>query len=247
MKSKLLSIILILVTTFSQAQTVDEIVDSYLQTVGGKSFLRNLEGIKMIGTMKQSGLEVPFEQVILKDGRQYTTMKIMGTDFKQNVYDGRELWTYDFATSGLKKLSGEAVSNFKLGLNDFPDALLDYKSKSYVVDLMGKVEKEGRETYKIRVKKEDKLINGIKWNDISYYYFDVTNKLSICEQTPIQGGIQSGELNTLVFSEYERIENIYLVPMNIKQIKDGKTLFEFIITKIELNPVVSPSDFNFPE
>ncbi|MCR9253489.1 MAG: outer membrane lipoprotein-sorting protein [bacterium] len=247
MKSKLLSLILILVTTFSQAQTVDEIVDSYIETIGGKSFLRNLEGIRLIGTFKQSGLEIPIEQVLMKDGRQYSIIKFNGMEFKQNVYDGKVLWGYEFGSTTPIKSDEEATYNIKLGFNDFPDALLDYKTKSYVVDLMGEVEKEGRKAYKIRVKKEDKIIDGQKWNDISYYYIDVAERVSICEESSIQTGPNAGQLTSLNMSEFESIDGKYLTPMNIKQASNGQTLFELVITKVELNPVVSQSDFNFPE
>ncbi len=243
MKSKLLSLILILVTTFSQAQTVDEIVDSYIEAVGGKSFLRNLEGLRMTGTFYQSGIELPFEQVIYKDGRQYTEITFNGNTFRQNVYDGKVLWGTDFATFKPKISNAEETANFRLDMNDFPDVLLDYKPKNYSVDLMGKVEKQGRQTYKIRVKREDKSFDGVSFNDISYYYLDVVEKVSICQETTIQNGPSAGQLQTLIFSDYDLIDNQYLIPLNIKQTADGQTVFEMIITKVELNPVVSNSEF----
>ncbi len=112
----LISIFWILNISHIQAQDVDQIIDKYLESVGGKSMLRQLKGMKINATFKQSGLEFPFRQVIMTDGRQYSEVNITGSYTKQQAYDGEVLWTLDFASGKAVKSDNEATANFKLNI-----------------------------------------------------------------------------------------------------------------------------------
>ena len=49
---------------------------------------------------------------------------------------------------------------------------MDYKSKGYSAELIGKETFDGTETFKIKLTKEPKTIDGKKEDDITFYFFD---------------------------------------------------------------------------
>ena len=77
--------------------------------------------------------------------------------------------------------SKKETRNTVLDFNDFPDLFYGYKKKPYTIDFMGKEVKYEREAYKLRVRKEDKTINGVQYADIFYCYIDVKLKVSIAQ------------------------------------------------------------------
>ena len=150
---------------FAQDITVDEIIDGYLENTGGKDAWSNVQGMKITAKVNQGGLEIPLEIVQLKDGRQYTKFSVQGNDFYQNVYDGETLWSINFQSLKAEKSDQESTENFKLNINDFPDSFLNYKEKGYTVELVGTETVEGTETYKVKLTKEPKTIDGKEVED----------------------------------------------------------------------------------
>ena len=87
----------------AQAQTADEIIDTYFENIGGEEKLKSLEGMKMTAKVNQQGMEIPLEIVQLKDGRQMTVINFQGKEIKQGVFDGETLWGHNFMTLKAEK------------------------------------------------------------------------------------------------------------------------------------------------
>ena len=69
-----------------QAQTADEILDTYFENVGGKDAWRAIEGIRMTATIKQGGMEIPLEIIQLKDGRQMDFVLFSGKNHEARCF-----------------------------------------------------------------------------------------------------------------------------------------------------------------
>ena len=50
------------------AQTADEIIDTYFENTGGVENWQKVEGIKMSAKVNQGGMEIPIEITQLKNG-----------------------------------------------------------------------------------------------------------------------------------------------------------------------------------
>ena len=50
----------------------------------------------------------------------------------------------------------------KLESKDFPDAFFNYKEKGYTIELLGKEDLEGTETFKIKLTKTPMTVDGEK-------------------------------------------------------------------------------------
>lgn len=229
-----------------QAQTADEIISNYFETIGGLENFKNLEGMKMTGKGLQQGFEFPIVMVQLKDGRQSFGFSFQGKEMKQGVYDGEVLWNTNFMTQKAEKADAEQTANFKLNANDFPDSFVDYEEKGYQVELLGEETIDGAETFKVKLVKEPLTIDGVEKDDVSFYYFDTENFVPVAMESEINSGPQKGKVSRTTFSDYQEVEGLYF-PFSMSQSIDGNTLFTMSLDSIELNPTVPDSNFAFPE
>ena len=228
------------------AQTVDEIIDTYFENIGGLETLKKVEGVKMTAKVVQQGMEIPLEIIQTKDGKQITIIKFQGKEIKQGVFDGEVLWSTNFMTMKAEKSNAEATANMKLETNDFLDVFIDYKEKGYAAELLGKETIDGAETFKIKLTKEPVTIDGKKEVSISFYFFDTENFVPIAVQSEIKSGQAKGMISQVTMSDYQEVEGIYF-PFALTQGLKDKPGSPLTITSIELNPEVSDSLFKFPE
>ena len=196
--------------------------------------------------VNQGGLEIPLEIVQLSDGRQYTKITFQGNEIKQGVFDGTTLWSTNFQTMKAEKSDAETTENTKLDANDFPDSFLNYREKGYTVELMGTETMDGTETYKIKLVKEPKKVDGNDVEDITYYYFDTESNVPIAQESEMKQGPAKGSIMQITMSDYQEVDGLYF-PFSMSQGVKGGQSQPLMIERIELNPEVNDADFAFPE
>lgn len=247
MIKKFTLILLVFCTSFViNAQTADEIINTYFENIGGLENLKKVEGIKMVAKMNQQGMEIPLEIVQLKDGKQMTVINFQGKEIKQGVFDGETLWSTNFMTMKAEKSDAEATANMKLEINDFLDPFIDYKEKGYAVDLLGNETVDGAETFKIKLTKEPVTIDGKKEESISFYFFDTEDFVPIAVQSEMKSGQAKGMISEVTFSDYQEVDGIYF-PFSMTQGVKGQPGSPLTITSIELNPKIDNNTFSFPK
>lgn len=242
---KLLIIPCLFAITSLSAQTVDEIIDTYFENIGGKETMAAVTGTKTTAKVNQGGLEIPLEIVQMAGGKQYTKFTLQGNEFFQGVYDGETLWSINFQSMKAEKSDAESTENYKLDINDFPDVFLNYKEKGYTLELVGDETIDGAETFKIKVVKEPKTIDGKEVEDISYYYFDKEAFVPLAIDTEVKSGQAAGMIQRVTFSDYQEVDGLYFAFSIGQGVKDGPSS-PIIIESIELNPKVDDSMFAFP-
>ena len=233
-------------TTQINAQTAEEIIDTYFENIGGLENLKKIEGIKMTAKINQGGMEIPLEITQLKNGKQMSIINFQGKEIKQGVFNGETLWSTNFMTQKAEKSDAETTANMKLNANDFPDALVDYKEKGYTIELLGNETIDGAETFKIKLTKEPITVDGIEEADVSFYFFDVDNFVPIAVQSEIKFGQAKGMTSEVTMSDYQEVEGIYF-PFSMTQGLKGQPGASITISSIELNPTVDDKAFEFPE
>ncbi len=245
-KFLVLACLLTISNLMAQDLTVDEIIDGYFENTGGKENWKALKGIKIKAKLNQGGMEFPLEIVNLADGRTYTKFHLQGTDIFQNVYDGETLWSINFQSMKAEKSDQETTDNFKLDLNDFPDSFLDYQSKGYTAELLGKETIDGAETYKVKLVKEPISVNGEEKENVTFYYFDTEFLVPIAQDMEVKQGPQAGVIQRITQSDFDEVEGLYF-PFSMTQgIKDGPSS-PLTMESIEINPEVDEALFTYPE
>ena len=243
MKTLKLSVIVFLfliIGTSSFAQNADEIISKYITTIGGAEKLKALKGIKMEMSVNAQGMDIPVELVQLPGGRMYVKINLQGKELTQMASDGNTMWSTNFMTMKAEKADAETTANAKLSNQDFPDALLNYKAKGYMAEYVGKETKEGTECFKVKFTKKPITVDGIKTDDITYYFFDTENNLPIATEAEIKEGPMKGKKSVSTMSDYQEVDGIYF-PFSMNQ--GGQDLK---VTKISFNPTVDDKAFAFP-
>ncbi len=248
MKKTILFILLLTIFGYGiQAQTADEIIDNYLDAIGGKEKLEKLEGLHIKAKAQTQGMEIPAEIYMFNDGKILMKFNFQGKEITQMAFDGNEAWGMNMMNQKPEKLDKEATENIKRNAKDeFPIPFLNYKKKGYKVEFMGKEEIEGTETYKIKLTEHPIMKDGKEVPEISYYYFDTENYVPIVKETPITEGPYQGKKVQEVYSDYQEVNGIYF-PFTTTNKFNGMTGQTVKIDSIELNPKLDDSAFKFPE
>jgi hypothetical protein len=226
--------------------SVDQIIATYHQNIGGEKALTDLKGVRITGFFQQGQLKFPMEIVQLASGKQYTKFVIQGKELKQGVFDGETLWGMNFMTMKPEKSETEATENMKLQANNFPDPFLNYKEKGYTAELMGTEVVDGAETYKIKLTQKPLTIEGKEVPNVAYYYFDTEAMVPLLVETEIRQGQAKGMIQQVKMSDYQEVDGLYFPFTLVTGIK-GQGEAPMNIEKIELNPTVDDAEFAFPQ
>ncbi len=229
------------------AQTADEIVAKYFENTGGVENWKKVEGIAIYAKINQGGMEIPIKRIQLKDGKQMMIITFQGKEIMQGVYDGETLWNTNFMTQKAEKSDQETTDNMKLEVTDFPDPFLDYKEKGYAIELIGKETIDGAETFKIKLTKKPITVDGVKEENVTYYFFDAEDFVPIAIQTEIKSGEGKGMVSEIKMSDYQEVDGLF-VPFSMTQgVKDQPGAQPITVDKVEFNPKVDANAFKFPK
>jgi hypothetical protein len=240
LKLTLIALFALFTNSGVMAQTADEIIAKYITTIGGADKLKALKGIKMDMVVNAQGMEIPVELVQQEGGKMYVKINLQGKEITQMASDGETVWNTSFMTMKAEKSDAETTANTKLSNADFPDAMLDYKAKGYAAEFVGKETKEGTECFKVKFTKKPITVDGVKSDDVTYYFFETENNLPIATESEIKQGPSKGQKSVSTMSDYQEVDGIYF-PFAMNQ--GGQ---EMKVKKITLNPTVDPKAFAFP-
>lgn len=246
-KINLIVVFLIAISSGAIAQTADEIINNYFENTGGKENWENLSTLKITGNLDYGGMNLPVTMIQTKEGETLMSADVQGQTFYQTVFDGETLWSTNQMTFEAEKNDAEATANHKLGMQDFPDPFLNYASKGYTIELMGSEIIDGTDTFKLKLEKKPRTINGVEEPNVEYYYFEKENFVPILVEKEVKLGPELGAIGQSKLSDYQEVDGLYF-PFSItdgtKDQPGGQTI---VVTKVEVNPEIDPAIFAFPE
>jgi outer membrane lipoprotein-sorting protein len=246
---KICFLLMLSVCSFSiaKAQTAQEIINQYIENIGGLDNWKKIEGIKTSAKVNAQGMEIPLEMIDLKNGKKLIKMELQGKEIVQLAFDGNTAWSHNFMTMQAEKTDNETTENIKKESADFPDPFIDYAAKGYKIELVGKETVEGTECHKIKLTKKPQLVDGKEEENVTFYYFDTESVVPILAETEIKSGPAKGMVSQSVFSDYQEVNGLYF-PFSITQKAKGYPQGQTInTTKIEINPKVDDAIFKFVE
>lgn len=245
-KSLLLALTLVVMSASVMAQSVDEILTKYFETIGGKAKLEALKGMKLSAKVNQGGMEIPLDIYQMKDGKQCTKINFQGKVIMQGVYDGTTLWSHNFMNMKAEKSDAEATENYKKNIGDFPDPFLNYKSRGWKAEFVGKESVDGADAYKIKLTKNPIKVDGVETENVSYYFFDVESHVPVMQESEIKEGPAKGQIQQIKMSDYQEVDGL-MFPFSISQGVKGQGGQPIVISAIQLNPTIDNSEFKYPE
>ena len=236
--------LLISVSSFAQ-ESVDAILDTYVENIGGKEAFRALKGQKMTAEVAAQGMSIPVEVYVMADGKMITLLELMGMSIAQDAYDGTDAWETNFMTQKAERKTAETAENMKRAIGEYPTPLLDYAEKGFKAELMESAIVEGVDCFKIKLTKKPILVDGKDVENVEYYYFDKESFIPVQVEAEMHSGPMKGEIGLTLYSDYQEVDGLYFPFSMVMKTADSEgQAIEF--DTIELNPTVEEGFFTFP-
>lgn len=227
------------VSAYASAQTADEIINKYVQKIGG---LEKLEAVKTMRTTAKFMGGGGFEAVIVGESKRpnFVRQDFLLQGFAAiNAYDGKTGWKIN--PFGGKK-DPEALSEEELKQiiedSDFDGPLMNYAAKGNKIEFVGKEEFEGDDVYKLKVT----LANGT----VKHYYMDTEYYVPLKVET--RQTVRGTEFESeTIFGDYKEVGGIYYAFSTESGPKGSSNRSTVTIQKIEVNIPIDDSRFAMPK
>lgn len=232
--------ILLSANAVSHAQTADEIINSYLDAIGGVEHWKNFNSMRVTGNAIQMGVNYPFTVISMRPNLQKVVADVMGKQFIE-AYDGESAWglnPFTGATEPQKKTEEESKES---AMQHFESDFINYKDKGYTVTLEGTEEIEGAKCYNLKLVKEE--------GREEYHFIDAENYVPIMTRSFIPTGEMKGQAVETYFSDYQEVEGTgVVVAFTMEQRFNGQVVMQMVTEKVEFNPEdLTKESFAFPE
>jgi hypothetical protein len=235
-KSIALTVTVLFTALLASAQTADEIIAKYLQTMGGKEQIKKVNSLYTEGTMDVMGNSGVLKITTLNGKGFKSEIEVMGSVITScfNVTGG---WTINPMT-GSSTAESMPEAQYKAGKDQiFIGApFIFYAEKGYKTELLGAEAVGDLNTWKIKITSPE--------NEVVTYFFDQTtgNLVRQIRQVEMQGSMVD---NTMTFSDYQQTDG-FPQPHKIAINVGGQFEMTMNINKIEVNKPVDEAIFAKP-
>jgi hypothetical protein len=216
----------------ASAQTVDDVIGKNLDAMGGKDKISAIKSVTTTSTIQVMGADNPASTVMLNGVGYKSEAEINGSKIVQCV-NAKGGWIINPFTggSGPEAMPDNQYQSGKAQMYA-GGALMDYASKGYKAELLGK---EGN-NYKIK-------LTSAGGNE-STYYIDATTYLvaKMVSKSEMQG--QQVEVTTTL-SDYRKTDAGLMSPYKI-DIDLGQFQLAYVVKTVDINKDVDPKIFDMP-
>jgi outer membrane lipoprotein-sorting protein len=232
----------------SLAQNIDELISGHLEACGGLTKLKALKSVKMSGKLlmpmmmqnvstEGSAAEAPVTVQIKKPNLVRMEIDLQGKPLVQ-AFDGETAWSLRPGSKEPDNLSedeggmGEMADLFLREIADLEGPLVDSKDKWNKVELLGKEDVDGTESYKLKLSPKDGFVR---------YLFLDTKTLRTTKVT--RPG--SEFLMETYYKDHKPVNGL-MVPYVIESKVDGNTFSKLMLEKAEPDVSLDDALFKMP-
>jgi outer membrane lipoprotein-sorting protein len=215
-----------------QAQTLDEILTKYFETIG-QDKLTQVQSIIVKGKLIQGNIEIPVMGYSKRPNKTRMEGTFQGLTFI-SAYNGETGWHLNpFMGDTLpQQATDEELEELKEQA-DIDGMLYNYKEKGYTLDLAGTEDFEGQQVYLLKLTKP----NG----NVYTHYIDAENYVTLKTVAKIKSKGVEQEVET-DFSNYKPVEGV-IFPFNIETKVGGNTVAQFVFDSFTFNQDIDDSIF----
>lgn len=223
---KILPAILSLAFITSYAQNADEVIQKYAKAMGGLTAFNAVKTLRMTGTVKVQGMELPITVQIINGKAVRTDVDAMGQMVIKSYKDGKG-WKIDpFAGAATATdMTNEELIESK-GQSMIASQLMDYKARGHKVELQGQEDVDGIKCYKIKLTNKDD-------NKVTTYFISLADNMLI--KSVITRDIQGQEMEVENYASDLKEFNGIKFPMTRTQKVQGQVFQEVKMTSVEFN------------
>lgn len=184
MKNSVITVIAIIIAAsvnVAQAQSLNEVLDNHFKAVGQEK-LAAVQSFYIKAKVSQMGMELPMEMKIKKPDMFIMTVDVQGQKMVQ-AYDGTKGWMIaPWMSADPQELAGDQLAQARQQVN-MEGELYDYQKKGSTAELMGKVNVDGKEMYRIKLTSQDGNAKDYFIDAQTFYITKVKAKVSAQGQT----------------------------------------------------------------
>jgi outer membrane lipoprotein-sorting protein len=222
----------------SSSLSMDQIVEKNAAARGGLAAWRAVQTMRMTGDMDAGhGVKLPYTLDLKRKRKMRLELKFEGKTAVQ-VYDGKQGWKF---RPYLGKTVAETMSPQELqhaaGQTDLDGALMDYSTKGYKLELMGREAVEGKDAYKLKITMPGNVVRHL-WVDSASFLevkIDGTRKMDGKEHA------------MYTYIRDYKTESGLLIPHLLETETEGvKGTQKLTVQAVVLNPAIDDSRFTKP-
>lgn len=237
MKNQTLSfLMIIMITTLSLAQTVDEILEQHFAVIGQEKLLAT-STMMTKGKIIQGQFEIPFTSYHKKPMSFRSEAEFQGMKISSG-FDGTQGWSINpmMGSTDPQPMTEEQIDRMKIQA-DYEGLYYNYKEKGYTVELIGKENVDDIETYVLKLTRPS--------GDVITTYIDAENYVPLKMLTKIKMQGVETEAET-IFSNYKPVNDI-LAAYSVETKMNGQTVMQMVLEEITYDVEIPDSMFEMPE
>lgn len=233
LKSALLLLSVIAMTSVVKAQTADEVIAKYVDAIGGKATLSKITSVYTENSIEVMGNESPSTTILL-NGKGVKTISDMGGQKMVQCYTDKGGWMINpmAGSSEPAELSAEDYNTAKSQI--YVDVLSDYSAKGYKVELAGSENVGNINATKLKVVSPE--------NVTSFYYIDPATNYAIKISMSANMMGQPMDVSVLM-SDYQKTDLGLVIPHKMEVNYGGQFAVIIKTKKIEFNKPVDTAIF----
>ncbi|WP_297097039.1 outer membrane lipoprotein-sorting protein [uncultured Draconibacterium sp.] len=177
----LLTALMLFALISTQAQSLDKVLDSYYKA-NGLDKMADVKTFNVKAKVSVMGMEMPMEIKVKKPNKFRVDMEMMGQK-TTSAFNGENGWMVNpMMGAGVQDLEGDQLKQ-AMGQADMEGALYNYKAKGSNIEMLGKVDADGAEAYKLKLTDKDGVIQTYYINADDYMISKVESRAEAMGQT----------------------------------------------------------------
>lgn len=226
-------------TSSEAAPTVEQVLDKYVEALGGRAAIEKVKSRVSVGTAEIVGLDKKGTVEVYEQAPNKTlhVVKIPGVVAWANGFNGTVAWEFNPENGSIEEKKGSALNSVKAA-SDFYQ-MLNLRSRYPKMALKGvesiKYRDGERASYVVEATPQK--------GDAEKLYFDVENGLLIRHDTQEQA--EEGKVTVREYLlDYKDVDGVK-VPFTSRQAQ-GKVVFIFRLSEVKQNVAIEDARFNKP-
>lgn len=235
MKQLLFSAALLLLNTFSYAQSAEDIIAKHMEATGAEAW-KNINSIKTEAKITADGapgMTILWSMTAVRDKAARMDVSVMGMT-QTSVVNGDKGWANNPFAGKMEPepLTADQVKSM-FDMTDIDGTVVGYKEKGYTVEYVGTEDVDGTEALKIKINKGDKKSEYCFYDPETYY--EIKN-VQVEE-------VDGKEVETAtVYSNFQKQDGITF-PFTMQQANPMMGNSTITISTVTLNPAVDDKIF----
>ncbi len=222
-------------TLAAKSQTADEIINRYIQFIGGAENWKLVSSITTSGNYNYGGVAFPYVAYSKAPNLYLYVVTFNGKSFSQ-AYNGKVGWRIDgFKNEKAKTIlkDKEATALANEADVELEGPLVNYRQNGYTAELLAPDSVNSKPCYKIRL-----LTNG----DTAVYFFDRSDYSLVKKQAASKNSEMNRAPMDIFYTDYQATGNIKL-PHKINYTTEGQRILLITVDSVKLNDPIAESQF----